>query len=608
MTRSIVTTHSAPARHAPDGVSKRLAAVVASAIGELVRVLARQHESLPRPNGAPAPRLGELLLQEGLISASDLQAALEIKHGANHRKLGEILLKMGCVDARSLQIALAYHHNLPFVNLREFDIDVRALPLLPRDIAARYQVIPLMVYRNRLVLAVEDPSNTEALDAVRFITGLTLELALATRGDIDWTINRYYEVEEERSAVAELGIVSPAMSSLAQDVREVERLGREKPVVRLVNNFLVEAIRLFASDVHLRPHDDFVDLLYRIDGTLIKIRSFSKALLPAVVSRIKIVGRMDIAERRLPQDGRATITDRDSTVDLRISVIPTVVGESVVIRLLNTQAGLKSLSQIGFAQRDHDAFRDMLAKSYGLVLVTGPTGSGKSTTLYAALQAVRERNLNIITVEEPVEYHIDGIEQIEVNTAFGYTFARALRHILRHDPDVIMVGEIRDHETGKIAVESALTGHLVLSTLHTNNAASAINRLAEMGVENYLIASTVTGVLAQRLVRCNCPSCAQEETVDPLVRGVLGVNDDEVFFKGAGCDLCNHTGYRGRMAVYELISVTPEVRDLIARGGSVAELHQLAVDQGMTPLTRHALAVARQRRTSLEEAYRVRLD
>jgi len=608
-------TQSAQNAQASDGgnarfalqLSERLRAVVASSSSELVQVFARQRERLPR-NGAPQSRLGDLLVAEGLVSRSDLQAALEVRHADGGGKLGDVLLKMGCIDARVLQVALACHLNFPFVNLREFDIDLRALLLLPREVAAKHHVVPLMVYRNRLVLAVDDPSNTGTQEIVRFLTGHSLDIVLATRGEIDWTINRYYEPEDERHAAEELGIVPGPAQNHAQDPREVERLGREKPIVRLVNNLLVDAIRLLASDIHLRPHEDFVDLLYRVDGTLIKVRSFSKALLPAVVSRIKIIGRMDIAERRLPQDGRATMTDKGAKVDLRISVVPTVVGESVVIRLLNSEAGLKSLSQIGFSQRDQDAFRDLLHKSFGLLLVTGPTGSGKSTTLYAALQAIREDNVNIITVEEPVEYHIDGIEQIEVNTAFGYTFARALRHILRHDPDVIMVGEIRDYETARIAVESALTGHLVLSTLHTNDAASAINRLAEMGIENYLLASTVTGVLAQRLVRRNCPACMREESVDPLARTVLGIDKDEVFFKGTGCDECNGTGYRGRMAVYELLPVSPEMRELIVRGASVTALHRLANQQGMTPLTRHALAIARQRLTSLEEAYRVRLD
>ncbi len=316
---------------------------------------------------------------------------------------------------------------------------------------------------------------------------------------------------------------------------------------------------------------------------------------------------MNIAERRVPQDGRARVVEGGNVVDLRISIIPTVEGESVVIRLLNTEVGLKTISELGFSERDLPVFSDLIHKSYGIILVTGPTGSGKSTTLYAALEEVRKQNVNIITVEDPVEYHIPGIEQIQVNSAIGFTFARALRNILRHDPDVIMIGEIRDEETARIAVQSALTGHLVLSTLHTNDASGAVTRLMDMGIESYLLSSSLLGVLAQRLMRRNCIECAREEDVEPGIRISLGVPKDEVFYKGAGCERCNGTGYSGRLAVYELLLVTSGLRRLIKEGVASEQIQREAAKEGMVPLTANALSQARIGVTSLEEVYRVRL-
>jgi type IV pilus assembly protein PilB len=350
-----------------------------------------------------------------------------------------------------------------------------------------------------------------------------------------------------------------------------------------------------------------VNLFFRIHGTLTKIGTLSKKLLPAVVSRVKILCRLDIAERRLPQDGRTRVQHAGAVVDLRISIIPTVYGESVVIRILDTRVGLRSLDEIGFNDADRATFKGMLSRNNGLILVTGPTGSGKSTTLYAALKEVRRQNVNIITVEDPVEYHVDGIEQIQANTTPGYDFARALRHILRHDPDVIMIGEIRDEETGKIAIESALTGHLVLTTLHTNDAASTVTRLMEMGVQPYLLSATLLGVLAQRLARRNCPHCMAEEQVEATVRNALGVGSDEVFYRGTGCETCSHTGFGGRIAVYELLRATDVLRHLIVPGAMAADMHQQAVLDGMVPLTGQALQLARQRVISLDEVYRVRL-
>lgn len=551
-------------------------------------------------------RLGEILVEAGLITERQLQDAIEIQEQEPHRRLGEILNDQGVVTQETVIATLALKLGIPHVRLKSFDIDPMAIARISAETARRYQIFPLMFYRGRLVVALSDPTDQEIIHLLRFLTGLSIEPVVATVSDIRQALTEHYGSSEEESAMGQLGLMED--ESLAQEQEAIEQLGSEKPVVRLVGNIIREAIQRRASDIHIRPQDGQVDLLYRIDGSLIRIRHFSKALLPAVVSRIKILGRMNIAERRLPQDGRTRVSSGDTVCDLRISVIPTSQGESVVIRVLNKSAGLKSIDEIGFSKRDQEIFEHLIHKPNGLLLVTGPTGSGKSTTLYAALAEVRNQNVKIITTENPVEYEMSDIEQIAVNTVPGYTFARALRHILRHDPDVIMVGEIRDRETAQIAVESSLTGHLVLSTLHTNSAAATVSRLVDMGVEPYLISSTIIGVIAQRLVRKNCPYCRVEEKVSPNVRKSVGAGPREKFYRGEGCDHCNETGYFGRMVTYELMQISPEMRRLIARNANSGEYYEQAVADGMVPLTENALELARAKHTSLEEVYRVRLN
>ncbi len=556
----------------------------------------------------PAMKIGDLLVAEGLITPRQLQDALARQTKDRSKRIGDIVVEMGAVSAEALHLTMARNLGIPFVKLRGFNIESAVLDEVGSEIARKHTLIPLFLYKDRLVVAMASPADTEALNLLRFLTGKSVELAVATEEEINWAIDKYYGPRGSVEALEELHLedVDAALKDKTQE--DVERMGTERPIVKLVSSFMIDAIRRQASDIHVRAADQEVELYFRIHGTLTRIATFNKKLLPAIVSRIKILGRLDIAERRLPQDGRARVIHAGAVVDLRLSIIPTVYGESVVIRILDTRAGLKSIEQIGFNENDQNVFRDLLNKSYGLILVTGPTGSGKSTTLYAALGEVRKQNVNIITVEDPVEYHIDGIEQIQANTVPGFTFARALRHILRHDPDVIMIGEIRDQETGKIAIESALTGHLVLSTLHTNDAASAVVRLMEMGVESYLLSATILGVLAQRLVRRNCEHCIAEETVDPLVRKMLEVSEDEVFYRGRGCDYCNNTGYGGRAAAYELLRVTEDLRHLIVPEVTAETVRRQAVTDGMVPLTEHAMHLARRRVTSLAEVYRVRLE
>jgi type IV pilus assembly protein PilB len=505
---------------------------------------------------------------------------------------------------------LAYKLGLPFVALHSFDIDPEALSFFPRDLAAKFLFVPLFMHEGRLVVATSNPTDSDSLKMVEFMAKHSLELAVATSTDIQKAIDKHYGKHDNDEVFETLETIDSTTDDAEEFnlIKEAEKLSKERPIVRMVQNTLMEAVRSKASDIHIRPGEKEVDLIFRIDGSLVNIRRFSKTIHTAVVSRIKIIGRMDISERRIPQDGRAIVMVNNHKVDLRISVMPTVNGESVVIRLLDTMVGLKSLDQLGFDERNHSLLKDMISKSYGVLLVTGPTGSGKSTTLYAAIEHIRKTNVNIITAEDPVEYHIAGIEQMQVNHKVGYTFARILRNILRHDPDVIMVGEIRDEETAKIAIESALTGHLVLSTLHTNSATVTLTRLLEMGVQPYLINDTLLGVLAQRLVRTNCAYCLQEEQVDAAVYEALNIGSGEKFYKGKGCEKCRNTGYKGRMAVYELLAMTPELRKMVSKGVGADFIEAKAIEEGMVPLTQNALKAAREQKTSLAEVYRVRLS
>lgn len=564
--------------------------------------LRHHHQTFYRYTARP---LGEILLEMDAITAAQLSDALA-EQKISHKRLGEILQDMGATSRDQVLRALSERFGVPFINLRLFDIDPKALACVPPPFARKHLVVPVLLDNDRLLVAMSDPTDTELINMLRFLTGKVLEFCIAPTDDIAYAISAYYGGQEVQTALDDMAVFVRD-EPFHLDANAEEQIGNERPVVQLVQSVIADAMVRQASDIHIRPKESVVDLFFRVDGALQKIRSFNKKLLPAVVSRIKIIGNMDISEHRLPQDGRSRIRYLDKAVDLRLSIIPTIHGESVVIRLLDTQFALKNLEQLGFEEHDATKLRHLLTRTSGILLVTGPTGSGKSTTLYTALDHVKKSNVNIITVEDPVEYHLEGITQIQVNASTGYSFARALRHILRHDPDVIMVGEIRDQETAKMAVESALTGHLVLSTLHTNDAATSVTRLIEIGVEPYLVNSALIGVLAQRLVRKNCLHCKEPEPLDRDVRRILGVGDDEVFQRGKGCDHCHGTGVKGRLAVYELLEVTPGLRKLIGQNVAADVIEKQAVSEGMTPLTQNALKVAREGRIPLSEVYRVRL-
>jgi len=502
--------------------------------------------------------------------------------------------------------ALAKQFDLPVANL-DGKIPQGILDEIPAVIARKHCVLPLGLHNGQLRVAMSEPTNSETLQLLQFLIGRSLLIEVAPEGALLRKIDASYEFIDENEDFAALE-ASTSKADRASDRSELETLSVAKPVVRLLNSIILEAIRHSASDIHIRPGEKDVELIFRIDGDLVPVRRFARALLPAIVGRIKILGIMDITEHRVPQDGQMRIHSGDRTIDIRISIMPAIEGESVVMRLLLAKVGKNDITEIGLSPTDTQRFKDALDRSHGMLLVTGPTGSGKSTTLYAALNAVMRQNVNIVTVENPVEFHIPGITQIPINADVGMTFAKALRNILRHDPDVIMIGEIRDEETARIAVESAQTGHLVLSTLHTNSATAAVARLVEMGVESYLLKATLLGVLAQRLVKRNCPDCRVEEDVDSHIRELMGVDASEAFFHGAGCDNCGGSGVRGRCMTYEYMVATPALRKLILPGVDETVLQEQALRDGMVALTQHAVSLARSREISLVEAYMTRLE
>ena len=551
--------------------------------------------------------IGELLVDANVITPLQLKETLLQQNNSSDKRLGELLLQNGLVNQEQVDIALCQRFGVAFVNLRQFDIDPNAVKCFPAAFARKHTVMPLLLEGDTLMVAITDPTNTDLVNMMRFVTEKILEISVALPEDIAYAISTHFGNEEAQTAL-ELLDTSANVEPFQVEASIDERLGEERPIVQLVQNLLMDATVRRASDIHIQPREKLLDILFRIDGVLQNIQSFNKNLLPALVSRIKIIGNMDISEHRLPQDGRSRVRYMGKEIDLRLSVIPSIYGESVVIRLLDTEFALSNLEELGFHDQDATTLRHLLSQTNGVFLVTGPTGSGKSTTLYTALDHIKKTKVNIITVEDPVEYHMDKITQIQINEHTGYTFAKALRHILRHDPDVIMVGEIRDQETAKMAIESALTGHLVLSTLHTNSAASTVTRLLEIGVEPYLVTSTLLGVLAQRLVRRNCPHCLEEESVDASVRELLGASENDIFYQGKGCDRCHQTGIHGRRAVYELLSVSQEMKALLKPGVSNLLLQQQAIKDGMTPLTEQALRLAKEKTISLSEVYRVRLS
>ncbi len=557
--------------------------------------------------------LGELLLRESVVSLAQLdEARNEIeRHGG---KLGNTLAKLGYVSEEQLVSLLAKQYGVPAVNLDEVSIPEEIVNMVPKEVARRHGIIPIDQQGSSLIVAVSDPSNIYAMDDIKFLTGYNVEMVVAPESSIETALQGYYQ-DDAVEAFEELldGMDQEDLSILQDeegiDIEELERESKEEAVVRLVNLTLVDAIRRGASDIHVEPYEKEFRIRFRIDGVLSEIMKPPLRLKNAIVSRLKILAELDIAERRLPQDGRIKLVlGKKKEVDFRVSVLPTLFGEKVVLRVLDKSNLQLDMTMLGFEEKQLAEFKDAINKPWGMVLVTGPTGSGKTTTLYSALMELNKISENISTAEDPVEFNMAGINQVHINDAIGLNFAAALRSFLRQDPDIIMVGEIRDFETAEIAVKAALTGHLVLSTLHTNDAPSTINRLLNMGIEPFLVSSSVNIVAAQRLARKVCKECKQplELEAEPLIK--LGMTEEMIaastFTKGAGCKVCNNTGYKGRVAIYEIMTMTDRLKEAVLQGYSAMELKREAVEGGMRSLRACALSKLMEGQVTVEEVVR----
>jgi type IV pilus assembly protein PilB len=591
-------------------------------------------------------KLGEILVRENLISPQHLREALDYQreHGG---RLGFNLVKLGLVSDDMITAVLSRQYGIPSVNLDLFNIDPSVIGLIPQEVAQKHSVLPLSRVGATLTLAMVDPTNVYALDDVKFMTGLNVEPVVVAEGSVQLAIVKYYggsreielastpsdEVAYEGAQGNGSGAITHAdlvsLDSLdfetgqAEDVQVLEdneeidlaalsRMSEDAPVVRLVNVLLVDALRRGASDIHVEPYEKELRIRFRIDGVLYDVMHPPLKLRDALISRVKIMSKLDISEKRLPQDGRikvkVKVDSRSRELDFRVSTLPTLFGEKVVLRLLDKQNLMLDMTKLGFEPESLTKFKRNIAKPYGMVLVTGPTGSGKTNTLYSALQSLNTVETNILTAEDPVEFNLLGINQVQMKEQIGLNFAAALRSFLRQDPNIVLVGEVRDFETAEIAIKAALTGHLVLSTLHTNDAPSTISRLMNMGIEPFLVATSVNLIQAQRLIRRICKDCKQEHQapVEALVE--VGFSPDEAkgikTYKGKGCSTCNNTGYKGRIGLYEVMEITDEIRELILIGASALELRKKAIDDGMITLRESGLHKIRQGITTPEEVVR----
>ncbi len=555
---------------------------------------------------AKSIRLGDVLIKANRITEEQLMLALD-KQKMEGKKLGEILIQENLITEDDLNAILAAQLEVPFIDLSSMDIDPKTPRFITQAIARSHNVIPIGLEHGRLVIATADPLDQFAIDDVRIQTGMEVDLCVAKKRDIASAINRFYDDQEEADKAIKEFAESNSMLNidLNTDTQEEDDDVLNSPMVRLVNTIINQAVRRGVSDIHIEPFEDRVRVRYRIDGELIEAMTSTPETLLAIVARIKIIGNMDISERRRPQDGRLETVIYGKHIDMRISILPTVYGEKVVIRLLDRSSLLVNFDDLNFSDKNAELVRELLKVPEGTILVTGPTGSGKTTTLYTILRMLNTIDNNIITVEDPVEYRIDGINQTQVNEKAGLTFADALRAILRQDPDIIMVGEIRDEETAQIAIRASITGHIVLSTLHTNDTASTITRLVDMGIENYLASSAVSGVIAQRLVKRICPTCKTAHETTPEEMNILGLVEPRTIYKGKGCNNCSRTGYRGRTAIHEVLAITSDIRDLINENSSSDAIKERAIKNGMDSLYETCKKLVLKGDTSIDELIKV---
>jgi type IV pilus assembly protein PilB len=565
-----------------------------------------------RPSGAD-DRIGELLVKENLLSRDQLARA-KAEAQRKGERLGAQLSKLGYLQERDLNDFVAKQYGVPSIDLDEFEIDPAVIKLIPEEVATKHQVLPVNRAGSTLIIATADPSNIFAIDDIKFLTGYNVEVVVATEEAIRRAIDRHYDKSSSLEDV--IGDFDDSDLELIADDEDVDvnalaKESEDAPVVKLVNLVLTDAIKKGASDIHIEPYEKEFRVRYRIDGVLYEVMKPPLRLKNAITSRIKIMSELDIAERRLPQDGRIKLKmGRGKEMDYRVSVLPTLFGEKVVLRLLDKSNLQLDMTKLGFEVAQLGDFKECIHRPFGMVLVTGPTGSGKTTTLYSALSELNKTSENLSTAEDPVEFNLPGINQVQMHEDIGLNFAAALRSFLRQDPDIIMVGEIRDFETAEIAVKAALTGHLVLSTLHTNDAPSSVNRLLNMGIEPFLVASSVNCIVAQRLARRICEECKEvdaEVTREAMQRAGLSEQElkDLKPYRGRGCSRCADTGYKGRIALYEVMPLSEELKEFVLNGASAAELKREAIRRGMVTLRRSALNRLVEGTTTLSEVLRV---
>jgi type IV pilus assembly protein PilB len=549
---------------------------------------------------APRKRIGDLLVESGLISEEQLKNALREQKELNMR-LGDVLITRNYITEQQLIEVLEFQLGIPHIQLYRQKIETKIINIIPQRLAEQHQVLPIRTEGNKLILAMADPLDYFAIDELRMTTGFRIEPTIASKDELQRAIKRYYGLQESVEQIMQNLTIRE--SEDAKPVVEDE----DSPVVKTVNQIIIQAIQIGASDIHIDPQEDSLRIRYRVDGVMRTERTLPPHMQSVIIARIKIMANMNVAERRLPQDGRVEMDIEFRKVDIRISSLPTIHGEKVVMRILDLGSTLTEIEKLGLSEHNLMLFQKGINNAHGVVLITGPTGSGKTTTLYSALSRLNNEEVNIITVEDPVEYQLQGINQVQVNSVTGLTFAKGLRTILRQDPNIVMVGEIRDVETAEIAIRAAMTGHLVLSTLHTNNAANSITRLIDMGVEPFLISSAVNCIIAQRLVRKICPSCStsyvpsQEEKI--LLEG-YGYTT-EILHKGSGCGECGRSGYKGRLAIHEILPIDDTLRTMILQKSSDNDYRNYAIENGLIPMIQDGISKAISGQTTIVEVFRV---
>jgi len=556
-------------------------------------------------------RLGELLVETGLIGEDALTLALA-EQRSKRGKLGEVIVALGLATEQEIAQALSLQLGIPLIDLQNTPVEPQAVELIQEKVARKHLIIPVQIDHRELHIAMADPLSFEAFEDVRFASGYTIKPFIATRSDILWAVDQHYHLGSSLSTIVkdiveerQVEVMGDGREADGKDLDDLRKKSEAAPVIRMVNLIVAEAVDQGASDIHVEPTKNGLQIRHRVDGMLRKTMDLPKWVQGAVVSRIKIMSRMDIAEKRLPQDGRIGVRVGGRGLDLRVSTIPANYGEKVVIRILDSANANIPLDATGFSPSELAKLEEIITRPQGIVLITGPTGSGKTTTLYGILNRIKSVEENITTIEDPIEYELPGINQVAVQEKIGLNFATMLRAMLRQDPDIIMVGEMRDAETASIAVQAALTGHLVLSTIHTNSTVATITRLRDLGVPPYLIASTIVGIVAQRLVRTICPKCKIK--ADPPAKDILrlGLQADIPVYRGAGCPACGGTGYKGRTGIYEILAFTQQIRDLIAGNATENEIRQAAISQGMVTLGHCALQKVTAGITSVDEVFRV---